>query len=86
MTATSRYLRQTELWAIEPDGSRFLMNTITSTSKFKDSSASQKDLHLSETQLAIARDQRDGWRFNGPYPNRKYEIVQKWSDGDVIVD
>ena len=86
MTATSRYLRQTELWAIEPDGRRFLMNTIMSTSKFKNSDASQKDLHLSETQLAIARDQRDWWRFNGPYPNRKYEIVQKWSDGDVIVN
>lgn len=82
----NRYLRCTELWAIEPDGRRFLMNTITSGSKFKNSDASQKDLHLPETQLAVARDQRDGWRFNGPYPNRKYEIVQKWSDGDVIVN
>lgn len=82
----NRYLRCTELWGIEPDGRRFLMNTITGTSKFKNSDAPQKDLHLPETQLAIARDQRDGWRFCGPHPNRKYEIVQKWSDGDVIVN
>lgn len=62
------------------------MNTITSGSKFKSSDVPQKDLHLPENQLAVARDQRDWWRFNGPYPNRKYEIVQKWSDGDVIVN
>ena len=82
----NRYLRCTELWGIEPDGRRFLMNTITSGSKFKSSDAPQKDLHLPENQLAVARDQRDGWRFSGPYPTRKYEIVQKWSDGDVVVD
>ena len=82
----NRYLRCTELWGIEPDGRRFLMNTITSGSKFKSSAVSLKNLETAETQLAVARDQRDGWRFNGPYPNRKYEIVQKWSDGDVIVD
>lgn len=82
----TRYLRSTELWGIESDGRRFLMNTITSSSKFKNCDVATKDLHLPEVQLAVARDQRDGWRFNGPYPNRKYEIVQKWSDGDVIVN
>lgn len=84
----TRYLRQTELWGIE-NGRRFIMNEITATSKFKTvdlTAQEQRDQHTPEVQLKIARSLRDGWRFHGPYPNRKYEIVQKWSDGDVVVN
>jgi hypothetical protein len=83
-----RYIQQTELWGIDELGRRYLMNEIKATSKFRsieltrDESSRQ---HTPEIQLKIARDLRDGWRMHGPHPHRKYEIVQKWNDGDVVV-
>ena len=83
-----RYLRQTELWGIDEDGRRYLMNEIKATSRFdsvKLTKAESSRQHTPEVQLKIARDLRDGWKMNGPHPHRQYEIVQKWSDGDVVV-
>ena len=83
-----RYLRQTELWGIDEDGRRYLMNEIHATSRYNSVKISKRDSenqHSPEVQLKIARDLRDGWRLNGPHPHRQYEIVQKWSDGDIVV-
>lgn len=83
-----RYLYATELWGIDENGRRYLMNEIKATSRFdsvkltKDERSNQ---HQPEVQLKIARDLRDGWKANGPHPHRQYEIVQKWSDGDIVV-
>lgn len=83
-----RYLRQTELWGIDEDGRRYLMNTIKSTSRFESVKLTKAESSRQDTapvQLKIARDLRDGWKMNGPHPHRQYEIVQKWSDGDIVV-
>lgn len=85
----ARYLNATELWEVRPDGRRFLLNTITGTSRFnsftvpKSISANQ---HLAESQLWIARQLKQGWDMNGPYRGiYKYEIWQDWTDGRVRV-
>ena len=83
-----RYLRATELWGIDENGRRFLMNEIKAGSRFdsvKVTKAESSRQHTAEVQLKIARELRDGWRMNGPHPHRQYEIVQKWSDGDIVV-
>lgn len=83
-----RYIRQTELWGIDEDGRRYLMNEITGTSRFQSIKLTKSESsrqHTAEVQLKIARELRDGWKMHGPNPNRKYEIVQKWSNGDVVV-
>jgi hypothetical protein len=83
-----RYLQQTELWGIDENGRRYLMNEIKSTSRYNSIKLSKRELenqHTPEVQLRIARELRDGWRMAGPWPHRQYEIVQKWNDGDVIV-
>jgi len=55
---------------------RRLICTINSTSKFKtmpwfNRLSDCQDEHL----IKAAKDQRDGWKFNGPWPNAKFEIV-----------
>lgn len=83
-----RYLRQTELCGIDENGRRYLMNEIKATSRFDSVKLTKRDSenqHTAEVQLKIARDLRDGWKMNGPHPHRQYEIVQKWSDGDIVV-
>lgn len=83
-----RYLRQTELWGIDENGRRYLMNEIKSTSRFDSVKLTKTESSRQDTpevQLKIARDLRDGWKMNGPHPHRQYEIVQKWSDGDIVV-
>ena len=83
-----RYIRQTELWGIDENGKRFLMNEITGTSRFRSIELTKSESyrqHTAEVQLKIARELRDGWKMHGPHPHRKYEIVQKWSGGDDVV-
>lgn len=83
-----RYLAATELWGIDENGRRYLMNEIKSTSRFnsiKLTKSESERQHTPEVQLKIAREIRDGWKMHGPHPHRKYEIVQKWNDGDVVV-
>lgn len=83
-----RYLQATELWGIDENGRRYLMNEIHATSRYNSVKLTKKESenqHKPEVQLRIARDLRDGWKMNGPHPHRQYEIVQKWSDGDIVV-
>lgn len=83
-----RYLQATELWGIDENGRRYLMNEIKAGSKFESVKLTKRESenqHTAEVQLKIARDLRDGWKLNGPHPHRQYEIVQKWSDGDIVV-
>lgn len=83
-----RYLQATELWGIDENGRRYLMNEIKSTSRFDSVKLTKSESNLQHTapvQLKIARDLRDGWKANGPHPHRQYEIVQKWNDGDIVV-
>ena len=83
-----RYLRATELWGIDENGRRFLMNEIHATSRYnsvKVTKNESENQHTPEVQLKIANDLKLGWKMNGPHPHRQYEIVQKWSDGDVVV-
>lgn len=83
-----RYLQQTELWGIDENGRRYLMNEINSTSRFnsiKLTKSESERQHTAPVQLKIARELRDGWKMHGPHPHRKYEIVQKWNDGAVVV-
>jgi hypothetical protein len=85
---TDRYLTATELWGIDENGQKYLMNEIKSTSRFSSVELSKNESsmqHTPEVQLKIARELREGWKIHGPHPHRKYEIVQKWNDGDVVV-
>jgi hypothetical protein len=72
---------KTQLWEIDRNGVRRLINEVDVTSRFfgfnvpKEVSSRQ---HTAEAQLWIARQLRDGWRLNGPYGGiNKYEIFQK---------
>ena len=83
-----RYLYATELWGIDENGRKYLMNEIKAGSKFESvklTKSESQNQHTAPVQLKIARDLRDGWKMNGPHPHRQYEIVQKWSDGDIVV-
>lgn len=83
-----RYLQQTELWGVDELGRRYLMNEIKSTSRFKSVELTKEESanqHTPDVQLKIARDLKLGWKMHGPHPHRKYEIVQKWNDGDIVV-
>lgn len=84
------HIRCTELWEVRPDGKRFLKNEIKGGDRFetvKLSADEKSRQHSAEVQLKIARSLKDGWVQNGPYGGiYKYEIVQKWSTGDVVLN
>tara|TARA_R100001143_G_C3349455_1_gene128672 strand:+ start:506 stop:769 length:264 start_codon:yes stop_codon:yes gene_type:complete len=70
-------LKCVKLWIREEghNSPRRLITTITSTSKFKTmpwfnrlNNATDDDL------IRAAKDQRNGWRHNGPWPNAVFEI------------
>jgi len=76
----SMELKDVQLWVREEGNHspRRLINTITSTSKFKtmpwfNRLQDCQDEHL----IKAAKDQRDGWKFNGPWPNAVFEIVAR---------
>lgn len=49
--------------------------TVTGHSNFKDMKWMQKtDMLLPDNQLRAAREQRDGWVQNGPWPHAKFRI------------
>ena len=81
-------ISEVKLW-IREEGTqspRRLLNTITSTSKFKTMPWFNRlndcnDGHL----IRAAKDQRDGWKFNGPYPNAKFEIEAFDHRGNEVV-
>lgn len=82
-----RYLRATELWGIDENGRRYLMNEIKATSRYNSVKLTKRESenqHTAPVQLKIARDLRDGWKMNGPHPHRQYEIVQRYSDGSAV--
>lgn len=57
--------------------------TVTSNSNFKDMGWMTKaDLNDPDNQLRAAREQRDGWKHNGPWPNAKFRIEDH--NGTVI--
>lgn len=65
------------VWIREQGGNtqRRLLNEITRGSKFRtmpwfNRLSDATDEHL----IRAAKEQRDGWKFNGPYPNATFEM------------
>ena len=88
MGVMTKYIHHTEVWEVRPDGRRFLLNTITGTSRFNSFTVPKRiseRQHEADAQLWIARQLKEGWDMNGPYRGiYKYEIVQEWSDGERV--
>ncbi len=71
-------LKDVQLWVQEVKSQRFLITTINSSSKFKTLPWSNHLTNCTDDDLIkAAKDQRDGWKFNGPWPNAKFEIVAR---------
>jgi len=80
-------ISEVKLWIREngTQSPRRLLNTITNTSKFKTMPWFSKlnnctDAHL----IKAAKEQRDGWKFNGPWPNAVFEIEAFGRIGEEI--
>lgn len=71
-------MNRTELW-VKEDEKRIwrLLCTVNFGSTFRTmdwwSKANGEDL---DNQLRAAREQRDGWKQNGPWPNAQFRIYQ----------
>lgn len=66
-----------KLWIREngTQSPRRLLNTITSSSKFNTMLWFAKLKNYTDADLIrAAKDQRDGWKFNGPWPHATFEI------------
>lgn len=74
----SNHLSKVQLWVRENGHGtpRRLLCTVTTTSKFK---TMPWFTRLSDPQdddlIKAAKDQRNGWKFCGPWPNAVFEIV-----------
>lgn len=74
---TTHLIREIKLWVRENDAkdTRRLITTITPTSKFKTMPWFNRLKYCTDADLVkAAKDQRDGWKFNGPWPNAVFEI------------
>lgn len=81
----NEYIKQTELWEIQPNGKRYRMNIISYGSKFHGFKTPDR-MDTADGQLEAARELKLGWVLNGPHRGvYKYEIVQVWSSGRTCV-
>jgi len=70
-------INKIKLWVREEGAkdNRRLISTITSTSKFKTMPwFSRLNNCTDEHLIKAAKEQRDGWKFCGPWPNAVFEI------------
>jgi hypothetical protein len=70
-------LKCVKLWVREEGhhAPRRLICTITSTSKFKTMPWLNRLDHITDEHLIkAAKEQRNGWKHNGPWPNAVFEI------------
>lgn len=86
--ADLRSRRQTILWVRNDPSSQWrVLNIIDFSSKFQSvprTSSSGYDMNLHENQLSVARELRDGWRTNGPWPFAEFRIQQYNEFGQFI--
>lgn len=70
-------IQKIKLWVREQGSKddRRLITTITSSSKFHSMPWFNRLSNCTDEHLIRAvKEQRDGWKFNGPWPNAKFEI------------
>lgn len=70
-------IKEVKLWVREQgaEDDRRLICIVTSSSKFRTMSWFTKlNDYTDEDLIRAAKEQRDGWKFNGPWPHAVFEI------------
>lgn len=80
-------IQEIRLWVREGGNGtpRRLLNTITSSSKFATAPWFNRIEHVrDEHMIRLAKEQRNGWRDNGPWPHATFEIEAVGFKGEEV--